>query len=148
MKNSWAPRVALLAGLGLHDCWQQCLQDEASARNLAVQLLQYIEGFSKTDLIYETADPHVAKILSAWLGLPAAAVTPGPVTVCQSLFGDAWCSFYLPDGAIDAPGEGWKMLAKIADIEDRERPPFLPGLCPSQDGILSVPLPEDLGFSA
>lgn len=38
-------------------------------------------------------------------------------------------------------------VCQVVGAIKSHRPPFLSGRCPAQDGILSVPLPDDVGFS-
>jgi hypothetical protein len=133
---------ALFAGLSRHNCWKQCLCTEESTRIFAFRILSFIETYLELSATEKALAPHIAKILSGWLSLPDSIAMPGPITVCRNLFGNAWCSFFLPEDAIDDLGKSWMLVVNIADIVARERPPFLPGLCPAQERQLVMSLPE------
>jgi hypothetical protein len=131
-----ADLIAILAGLSVNTCWNACLEGEDNAYALAASVVQYAEkhtGFSMA----RAAVPAVCKLLNGWLApsIPWEKL-PKPEDLCKHLFGEAWCHFNFP------------ATSDTADRISRERPPFVPGVCPCQDGQSAAfgvePLPGDL----
>jgi hypothetical protein len=125
--------ISLVSGLVRNHCWGECLQTESDAYALAAALVYFTEA-RQHKLMETEVVTDVRAIFNAWLRPASASVRlPDVETLCLHLFGSAWCSVVLPASE--------KLRALILT----QRPPFLPGLCPAQDAILSVPLPDDLG---
>jgi hypothetical protein len=130
-------RASVLAGLYAARCWRRCLESEDGTYDFASVLLCYLERFSSLSLVDVHAAGRVCDILNAWLSpeVPWSQV-PTSDEVVQRLFGVAWCTMSLP------------MEGRTAgSVVYYERPPFLPGLCPPQDALPGVPLPDEMGLS-
>jgi hypothetical protein len=140
-------RMSILAGLRKYDCWRNCLVSDVGAYALAGAIVRYIDDYWDEGKLDRLAAPHVCALLNAWLK-PSEPweKLPGVVTLCQSMFGTAWCVLSLPDDCLDVfGGAEVRRLASTYYVDQlvlAARPPFLPGLCQFQLNIQSAPLPE------
>jgi hypothetical protein len=147
LDTDWYFRVSLLTGAMRHNCVELNALKDKDARALADTILNFI-GYFDNDEIDQQAAPFICVLLNEWL-LPSSPwlVLPGPAAVCRAMFGEAWCNFLLPEIDFDTPGISSDLFQyDIAAIVKKERPPFLPGLCPGQKEPPLVTLPENLGF--
>jgi hypothetical protein len=135
--NPICSSASILAGLYRNRCWARCLLDEASAYALATVAFDFLEGYSPTSPLDTHVAHDVCTLLNEWVKPnPIWMEPPSKLDLTERLFGSAWCMVRLSTCNHATSG-----------VIYQERPPFLPGLCRAQDGILSVPLPDDVGFS-
>jgi hypothetical protein len=128
---------SILSGLYASGAWRRCILQESTAYNLAAVTLCHLETFSDDDGFNKLTQPAVCRLLNEWLRPPGRwNKVPDVESGVIHMFGDAWCALRDPAGQGGLTGA----------VVHRERPPFLPGLCPAQDGILSAPLPDDVGY--
>jgi hypothetical protein len=141
-----APLHVLLSGLYRTSAWRCCLRDENIALALAVALLRTIDVVDREedgmDELLDRTKRDCLEFASEWIA-PATpwSELPTPIEVAQRLFGPMWCAMALPD-VVSASMSSCEVIAAVR----LHRPPFLPGLCPAQDVILSAPLPDDVGY--
>lgn len=124
--------ASLLFGLWRNNGWRACLESEDSTYHLAFSVIDYLETFTDNPGLDLYVAGAVVKLLNTWLQ-PSTAWTDMPAAseVTRQLFGDAWCTFALPN-------YDWAISTTMIE----QRPPFLPGLCPAQDAsLLCLQLP-------
>jgi hypothetical protein len=127
--------TSLLAGLGRHKCWQRCLLNEDNIYPLAKALLNYTATYDPGFPMDAATERDVLSILNGWLR-PGSRwrKLPSAMTVCETLFGTAWCTLALLSG--EDYGRG------LADIVAATRPPFRTGYFAIQDATTEMLLPE------
>jgi hypothetical protein len=127
---------SVVDGLARGDCWRNCLDSEKLTYVLAAIMLDYVAGYYACFELEAHARQPALSILNAWL-IPQAPYVkvPSAVDLARNIFGDAWCTLRL-----DCDPRA------IGSTIYKERPLFLPGLCPAQDVILSASLPDDVGY--
>lgn len=126
----------LLMGIRRHQLhpWKDGSVDQTYA--MAVAILTYADAFWSQAKADVAASEPVCNMLNNWLK-PATPweKLPGDAEIAELLFGAAWILL--------ADNENFV----LADIVRRERPAFLPGLCPAQLQPGSATLPADLGMA-
>lgn len=134
--------ASLLAGVELSGWRETMLTTEETAYTLAATLVYFLESYDPfSAVLHLDVIPRACTILNEWLA-PAARFSlgelPTPRELCCLFFGDAWCDFVL------ANVKGRDVVSFVRQA----RPPFLLGLCPTQDASTQPrsPLP-DLGVS-
>jgi hypothetical protein len=144
LSEGWLADTALIAIAGRHGLWAVCLDNEEHTRKLTSCVLRYLQRYHyNCDIFYDHYAPFVCTLLNEWVKpcIPWCEL-PTTLSVCRQLFGDGWCTLLSNNGNIVSMNP----VPHLAAIVARERPPFLPGLCTAQDNVMSVPLPDDLGF--
>jgi hypothetical protein len=117
------------------------------AYELSALALLFIDAYMPGDKLDHAVGLGLCLVLDAWLK-PASPWTklPGTGEVARLMFGEAFCALRLPDCVEDQKSLTIMPTGGFAgDIVWRERPLFLPGLCPAQGDILGTQLPVDLG---
>lgn len=134
----------VLAGLSRYDCWKTCLKDEESTYLLAAGIVGYLETYTRDFQPDVAAEAEICVLLNQWLQ-PEAPWTKAPSVqeVVTYMFNEVWCSLRVPATKDDVPDDEPYGSRYIAKLIYQERPPFLIGLCPAQQQIMSVPLPDD-----
>jgi hypothetical protein len=123
--------ISLLVGLSRRQALAYALSTERSSYALACAVLQFIEDDRAKTRFNKYAAPFVRDILNDWIHLEAPrSQLPVASYVVRHLFGEAWSMFAENDTGL------------LCNLVARQRPPFLPGLCPPQDRVLSAPLPQ------
>jgi hypothetical protein len=140
---------SLLVGLERYNCWDRGIQTESGSYNLACGIVHYLGEFDDNVGLDLHAAHAVCAILNAWIR-PGILWTelPNIVEVCAHLFGPQWCHLVLPD-------ECWTHIVGVygnagrsaAAMVQRDRPPFINGLCPAQGSVQGLPLPAELGIA-
>jgi hypothetical protein len=136
----------VLGGLYEHHCWRDCLADETQAYSLASALLTFIESYTKDFELDVIVKPGVIAILNTWLA-PASEweKLPSANIAARMMFGDAWCSLFLPESTYD-PLYAEELMSSPDYAAGRLvlecRPPFLAGLCVAQSVSDPVSLPD------
>jgi hypothetical protein len=129
--------ASLLWGVDKHKLLDAFTVSEDTSYDLAIAILRFT-GFRSNHPLDEFVAPNVLSLLNTWAKPSVAWLTaPKHDVIARALFGTAWWDL--------AERPSWLNGGFTANIVERERPPFLPGLCPAQDA-LSVPLPES-GFT-
>jgi hypothetical protein len=130
----------LLAGILRYGLWDDFLDHEDSARDLAVAVILYSETYSDNNAIDVAILGELCMALNQWLkpSTPCMGVL-GVLPVARHMFGAVWWPL------MELTTNVHERL--VGDIVLRERPPFLPGLCRAQDAIRSATLPDNLGPS-
>jgi hypothetical protein len=131
--------ASLLAGAGRYQCWNACSQSYEGAVRLADLILHYIDQYQHYQRSFdEETDSDICDLINGWLKptVPWEKL-PRLYSVCEHMFGDAWCSFSLSayeslEGSSDL-GINW--------LVQKTRPPFLPGLCRETNSQFSISLP-------
>lgn len=139
---------SVLGAINRQGCLSSCLETREGAYAMAVGLCYFIDTLELHGSLDQDVAPDVLNLLSSWIK-PAIEwdEIPSSRTVAAALFGEHWCHFKLTDDMDYLPGSAmWNSDWILAYIVAKERPPFLTGLCPAQDAIMSAPLPE-LGLS-
>jgi hypothetical protein len=123
--------------------WRDCLADVSSAYALAASICLIVATQADSSSDGENTDevqPALIAILNDWLDCEYA--WPGPrydVDVAERLFGSAWCEVAMSKVGGDAS------TTDFCALIGRDRPPFLPGLCPAQELDLGIDLPPGMG---
>jgi hypothetical protein len=143
-------RLAVLDGLGKRARWKSCLQSEIGTYLLAWNLINFPRAQDSTVSkeggirLRDATAPHACAILNEWLGSrtdtappcfePNDLVALTPRDVACLLYGKAWCDIVTPIN--EEPLRDWSNLLFV------QRPPFLPGLLPSQFETAAIALPS------
>jgi hypothetical protein len=130
---------SILTGLHSAGGWEECLSAESTTYALAVSLYYAIGTFQYIEAQDWCAKPAVLQILNQWLK-PGNAWVDVPVAseVAGAMFGEIWADLVIREI------ETSDMSSALCTLIEKERPSFLPGLCPAQDAILNVPLPDEI----
>jgi hypothetical protein len=138
----------LLCGMERSQCWRVLTGTEEGAYLLATGLIGYVECYLESYKMDVATAPSICRILNTWLR-PAVAweQLPSIGVVCEHMFGSAWPALVLPDDQW-GPAESAHADARLAVVLVlKDRPRFLPGLCPSQTAQTDVELPGDVGVA-
>lgn len=139
--------IALLVGIQEYGCQPGYPVAACDGHALARVLIHYVGAFNSQEMEL-FAVRHIIDLLNAWVKPDVPWVClPGVMTLCRTIYGHDWCSMFLPD-CHDTVGAYCQISVgfEIDHIIRKEKPPFMPGLCPEQDAVIRVPLP-DLGMS-
>jgi hypothetical protein len=140
--------ITLLSGMHRYDCWRACLSTEDSTYAFAIAILVFVENFSWSREQDIGARVAVKEIVNAWLSPdnPWQAL-PGVGVLCEHMFGAAWCAMVMPDAAFShVPGDDMKAARMACYLVERQRPPFLLGVCPAQKADAGIVLPAEIGL--
>jgi hypothetical protein len=145
---------AVLVGISQYASWSVFPSSEDDAYALAIATLFYVDDYGHggmtTGKMDEFSRPYVCALLNTWLR-PARAWPdlPGVVTLLRHMFGDAWCDLSLSSRVRDVVGGHRGVAGNDAPdrLVDRQRPPFLPGLCRGHDEVIGMDLPAGIGFA-
>lgn len=130
--------ASVLSGLYRNNCWQICLREESTTYAMAAMLFEFVEGYAPSLRLDHYTGPDVRNLLNAWIRPVVQWVElPSKSDLAGYLSGGAWSMIRLSS-----------MDRAVGEMVYQERPPFLPGLCPAQNAILSAQLPDDLCFGA
>lgn len=123
---------SLVAGLNRNNCWGECLNRPDDAYALVLAVMIYIDMYHTEFELDVVVEPDVCELLTSWLR-PSEPWTkiPTALEVCQHMFGEAWSGLASAEEAVDLI---------IYEVR-RQRPPFLPGLCPLLEPESDLPLP-------
>jgi hypothetical protein len=128
--------TGLLTGIIRYDMWRKFLSTASSAYQLAIGLLVFSDTYAHDYQVDVVTAPLVCHLLNEWIQpVVQWEELPSATDIAAHLFGNAWLSIVevpLADG----------LPISISKLVALERPPFLPGMCPAQEDILSAPLPE------
>jgi hypothetical protein len=138
---------SLLGGLARSGCWRACLERIESAHALAVAICYFIDTCADICALDTYVEKDVLKIINEWLApLRPWSKLPPVIVVATELFGSWWCDLALDGVVQEPPGQGdWDDGYFTAHVIAKNRPPFLPGLCPIQIDVDLEQLP-DLGM--
>lgn len=130
-------RLSVLAALNRSNCWTAVLEDLPLTYELAQALVDFVDCYSPRSLMYDCASSDVLAMLNAWLKPDTHwEKLPGVRTLCQHVFGDAWCALVLPDEHADVVGAfaiRRDNKCSLHDLIAAQKPQFLHGLCSAQD---------------
>jgi hypothetical protein len=139
---------SLLLGIHRLGRWQACLDEEATTYSLASALCFSLGSLWTNEPDRAPVKDVIIGLLNQWLK-PSVLwkELPDEDEMVRCTFGDAWAM--LAKARLDAENnnDGAEDPRYMSSMIERERPPFLPGLCPAQGAMLSVPLPDDVGYS-
>lgn len=135
--------ASLLDGLLRQERWRFCLNSQATAIAFATSLTEFWESRPKStagSILLREVSGQVCAVLNAWLK-PAVPFSGDPLdgpastyNVARAMFGDAWCAIALSGLTND---QHWK----IPELIREQRPPFLPGLLPTDRSLEHESLP-------
>jgi hypothetical protein len=131
----------LLSGVGRHDLLPVFQEKEDDSYALAVGILLFIQTCANHYDLDVSIKPVVCDLLNSWIK-PAVEwkSLPNADEVARCFFGDVWRVF-----ATSINNDGGEIM--VGEMVRDERPPFLPGLCPSQSTSMSAPLPGEIGMA-
>lgn len=143
--GGWSENLTpLLAGVERYELLADFLKIESGAHDLALALLIYLDAARTSRLsrvLHADTAPAVFGLLNSWLK-PAVPwdILPPAAVLAASLFGHAWTSV----GAVAdlLADNGGSANRHMHDLVALARPSFLPGLCPVQDAVADVALPD------
>jgi hypothetical protein len=139
---------SLMGGLARSGCWRACLRTIEGAHALAVAICYFIDTLEESARLDKDVESDVLEIINAWLEprRPWSKIPP-VIAVATALFGSWWCDLALDDIVQGPPGQcHWEDVNFTAHVIAKDRPPFLPGLCPIQIDAELEHLP-DMGIS-
>jgi hypothetical protein len=129
--------ASILGGLYMSGAWKRCVVSDSTSYHLAAVALYHIQTFSPYDELDMTTRPVVCRLLNEWLQPPVSwKILPDVRTLAVHFFGEIWWTLREP-----APEDF------ASDIVNRERPPFMPGLCLEQNPSFDTVLP-DMGLAS
>lgn len=125
---SFTDADSVLVGLSRNG-WKNCVETTSDARLLAVATLRYIAHYTEKYSGRENA-ATVCEMLNAWCRpIEKWETLPDPGLLCQHLFGQAWCHFYLPEPTIDRGAPKFAYGLSVIEQIITHHPVFLVGLC-------------------
>jgi hypothetical protein len=143
-----AETTSLLGGISRAACLDTCIATVDGAYALAIALVKQIELSSMASKLDSYVTPDALSIMNDWLRPEESwSEFPSAYVLCQHLFGAPWCSLALPSSAKNRPWSGEVVSEFACQVVSKQRPPFLPGVCPAQAGVISLQLPDELTAS-
>jgi hypothetical protein len=150
--HPWAAKqlAPVLSGISCNRGLTDCLETEEGAYAMATALTGYLEHYRDGCHLDMATAYQVLVLLNEW-AMPAErwSMLPSPGDFCRRIFSEAWCSIALPNGAYILPEQSESRQRVVADMLVRDRPPFLPGMCPehaspTRESAVPVKLPDNL----
>jgi hypothetical protein len=136
---------AVLAGINRQNCLYRFLDKPERAYALATGICYYIDTCATSGLDQGVLQ-DVIELLNKWLKpLDEWMELPSAMEVATKLFGAPWCQLVLPDDVDYPPGSAmWSSTWLLCYVVARERPSFLPGICPllKANDAIALPLSE------
>jgi hypothetical protein len=126
-----ADTSSLMAGLDIYQCWEQFLDNEDSAYDLAAIALAVLEDHCPKLGLDAHIAPGLCRTLNAWLKPETPWTTPpSALEAARYMFGDPWCTLRAPDRSHRFMNVEFDNY--LGFIALSERPPFVGDIFPNQ----------------